>query len=304
MSPTGCRSRVALALAALTLSALAARADGPNLLADPSFKKNLTGWTKTTSSFQTETWVRTDSKGNPNSGSVKIVNSSTVSGSAGALKQCVAAAPGSYVLRGSAWVSGGLGDSAAFAVSFFSGAGCTNTLLDYGVTPEATAKAWTQIAVVANAPAGTVSAYVGLDTDRGPSPTAATPENAYIDDLYLGTGKCAPGGENLCLLQGRFQVEAQWTPTSQPTLVGKPLSLADTDGSFWFTSAAAPDLDVRILNGCAFNASYWVLAGGLVGEGSVLLTVTDTVTGAVKTYTNSPGTTFAAQQDTAAFACP
>ena len=62
--------------------------------------------------------------------------------------------------------------------------------------------------------------------------------------------------------------------------------------------------DVRILNGCALTNTYWVLAGGLVGEGAVALTVTDTTTGAVKLYQNSAGTTFAPLHDTAAFVCP
>jgi hypothetical protein len=37
---------------------------------------------------------------------------------------------------------------------------------------------------------------------------------------------------------------------------------------------------------------------------SVTLTVTDTVTGAVRTYTNPQGTAFAPIQDTNAFVCP
>jgi len=57
------------------------------------------------------------------------------------------------------------------------------------------------------------------------------------------------------------------------------------------------------MNACGING-YWVFAGGLT-DVRVTLTVTDTQTGAVKTYTNPIGTPFQPIQDTSAFStCP
>jgi len=60
----------------------------------------------------------------------------------------------------------------------------------------------------------------------------------------------------------------------------------------------------KVLNGCGLNQRYWTFAGGLT-DVNVILTVTDTQTGAVKIYTNPQGTAFRPIQDTGAFAtCP
>ncbi len=91
----------------------------------------------------------------------------------------------------------------------------------------------------------------------------------------------------------------------------------------WTTSSGAAAGDIRALAidpahpstlyagtsgggvfGCDSNGRFWIFGGGLTNI-SVDMTVTDTQTGAVQTYTNSQGTAFAPVQDTNAFAtCP
>jgi hypothetical protein len=53
---------------------------------------------------------------------------------------------------------------------------------------------------------------------------------------------------------------------------------------------------------CGSNWSFWFFAGGLTNL-ETTITVTDTLTGRVKTYTNPQGTAFRAIQDTKAFSC-
>ena len=57
---------------------------------------------------------------------------------------------------------------------------------------------------------------------------------------------------------------------------------------------------VKVLNACALNSRFWTFAGGLT-DVQVVMTVTDTRTGAVKSYTNPQGTPFQPIQDTGAF---
>jgi len=59
---------------------------------------------------------------------------------------------------------------------------------------------------------------------------------------------------------------------------------------------------VKVLDGCSFNHHDWVFAAGLTNV-NVVLKVTDTRTGQVKTYTNPQGTAFAPIQDTSVFFC-
>ena len=57
---------------------------------------------------------------------------------------------------------------------------------------------------------------------------------------------------------------------------------------------------VKVLDACSFAGSTWVFAAGLTNV-EVVLTVTDTVTGATRRYRNPKGTAFAPVQDTSAF---
>jgi hypothetical protein len=61
---------------------------------------------------------------------------------------------------------------------------------------------------------------------------------------------------------------------------------------------------IKVVDGRVVNNRYWVFAGGLTNV-NVVTTVTDTQTGAFKTYTNPQGTAFQPIQGTSAFAtCP
>ncbi len=110
---------------------------------------------------------------------------------------------------------------------------------------------------------------------------------------------CVPTTRGPCLGQ-RFRIEVDFTPsggTPQPAgiLLESPDSI-----KFWFFNKANVELIVKVLDGCAVNGSHWVFAGGLTNV-AVTIRVTDTMTGAVKTYTNPQGTAFLPVQDTSAF---
>ena len=116
-------------------------------------------------------------------------------------------------------------------------------------------------------------------------------------------GPCISNATTLCLNGGRFRVQATFaTPQGQSGSATAVPETSDT-GTFWFFSANNIEAIVKVVNGCSFNQRFWVFAGGLTNV-SVTLTVTDTVTGAVHTYTNLQGTAFAPIQDTNAFLCP
>jgi hypothetical protein len=110
---------------------------------------------------------------------------------------------------------------------------------------------------------------------------------------------CVPGPTRLCLNGGRFLVESRWK-TAQGEGAGMAVPLTGDTGFFWFFSSSNVEMVVKVLDACGLNGSFWVFAGGLT-DVEVETTVTDTVTGAVKTYRNTQGTKFQPLQDTAAF---
>ena len=143
-----------------------------------------------------------------------------------------------------------------------------------------------------------------------PAAGAVAPESAVAEsphapapDAATTVAACADDATSLCLNNGRFRATAAWR-SSQASGPGFAVRLTSDSGYFWFFTASNVELIVKALNGCSFNTRYWVFAGGLTNV-EVTLTVTDTLTGAVKTYVNPLNTAFQPIQDTAAFAtCP
>ena len=117
---------------------------------------------------------------------------------------------------------------------------------------------------------------------------------------YQRVDPCLPDTTSLCLNGGRFKVSTQWTTRDGQGGSGRATALTGDTGYFTFFDLANVEMLVKILNGCAFNSRFWTFAGGLT-DVSVVMTVTDSETGAVKTYTNPQGTAFQPIQDPDAF---
>jgi hypothetical protein len=133
-------------------------------------------------------------------------------------------------------------------------------------------------------------------------------EQAFFSFLQPSSGavtECDPATQ-LCLGGGRFAVAASWRTTAGDSGAGVPVPLNDGSGTFWFFRDDNTEVDVKVIDACdepTFDR-FWVFASGLT-DVEVVLTVTDTQGGQVRTYFNSQGTPFAPVQDTDAFAtCP
>jgi hypothetical protein len=100
---------------------------------------------------------------------------------------------------------------------------------------------------------------------------------------------CTSGHTALCLNSERFRVQVSWSVPSQGTSgVGTASALTSDTGHFWFFSANNIELVIKVVDGRAFNNFFWVFYGAL-SDVQYTITVTDTATGAVKTYTNPQG---------------
>ena len=83
---------------------------------------------------------------------------------------------------------------------------------------------------------------------------------------------------------------------------GRAVALTGDTGAFWFFDAANVETIVKVVDACTLNDRRWVFAAGLTNV-AVTTTVTDTATGAVRTYRNPVGRAFAPVQDTNALDC-
>lgn len=97
-------------------------------------------------------------------------------------------------------------------------------------------------------------------------------------------------------------METEWETRDGQRGRGRAAALTGGTGTFWFFAAPNVETIVKVVDACTYNDRRWVFAAVLTDVG-VVTTVTDTVTGAVRTYTNPQGRRFAPVQDTGAFDC-
>ena len=139
-------------------------------------------------------------------------------------------------------------------------------------------------------------------------------ERATAAELYAMYGALAPararaktappdstaGSGTLCLEDSRFRVSVAWeVPAQGRSGDGVAVPLTGDTGYFWFFDDANVELMVKVLDADATNGHHWVFYGALSNV-KYTITVTDTQTGAIRTYDNASGE-LASVADTTAF---
>jgi photosystem II stability/assembly factor-like uncharacterized protein len=123
-----------------------------------------------------------------------------------------------------------------------------------------------------------------------------------VYDYLAASSPCVSDSASLCLGGGRFRLTTEWSTAAGQSGSGRAVTLAGGDtGYFTFFGDDNVEVAVKVLNGCSVNGNYWIFAGGMT-DVSVVLTVSDTQTGTVQSYTNPQGTPFRPIQDTTTFA--
>lgn len=118
-----------------------------------------------------------------------------------------------------------------------------------------------------------------------------------VDTLVVSAAPQPPQGETELLLEdGRFRITAVFGPEQE---LAQAVALTARSGYFWFFSPDNVELVVKVLDGCAFNAHYWVFAAGLT-DVDVEIEVEDRLTGTMRSY-HSPQGGFEEVRDALAF---
>jgi hypothetical protein len=138
--------------------------------------------------------------------------------------------------------------------------------------------------------------YGGCGSSDDCSPQQYTLDGAFAHSFpalqpYLAAGGgpptvCRPDKNTLCLLSRRFQVQVAWTNQFNGSSgVGGAIVGTDNTGYFFFTDAANYELIIKILD---ISGAIKVFYGELT-DLMFTITVSDTVSGETKTYSNTPG---------------
>lgn len=131
--------------------------------------------------------------------------------------------------------------------------------------------------------------------------TAGRPGKVGI--LGVGSnGPCLLSADRLCLGDDRFEVRVQWRD-SKGNEGDARVAPARTDdsGVFYFFAENNWEMLVKVLDGCTYNDRFWVYAA-TASTVETTLTVTDKLTGDVRSYFNPLGRARPALTDTNAFA--
>jgi hypothetical protein len=130
--------------------------------------------------------------------------------------------------------------------------------------------------------------------------------NVRVVSFGQATSPCFNTGNVICLNNGRFRVELRFRRPNDNEGLGTDANLKTNDSAtLWFFNPANLEMLIKVLNACSGGGgNYWVFFAATTNV-ELHLTVTDTQTGAVKTYFNPLGKAAPPVQDTSAFAtCP
>jgi streptogramin lyase len=120
-----------------------------------------------------------------------------------------------------------------------------------------------------------------------------------IGKLTVTPVACGPS--TLCLGGNRYEVSAVWQTADGQSGVAHPVALGADSGYFWFFDSDAPELIVKMVDGCSLNGHQWFFAAGLTNV-QVDLIVGDTRSGETKIYASPQGTPFPSVLDTGSLA--
>lgn len=113
---------------------------------------------------------------------------------------------------------------------------------------------------------------------------------------------CVASDTIACLHGGRFAVGASFSTVLGLAGAGHLVPLTDDTAYVWFFSPTNVEAVLKVVDGCALGDHFWVFDAGLT-DVQTSLTVTDMVTGIVRSYFNPQGMAFQPNQDTRAFPC-
>lgn len=150
----------------------------------------------------------------------------------------------------------------------------------------------------------------GIDPTSGDTVMTTNPpidvDSALVDILL--PPPCAPDGETVCLLDGRFRIDVQFTEggVTGPggVFASGSVDPVTDDVLFFFSNPSDPALRLEVSDHCNDNGFFWVALTPMI-DLTYDITGEDTQTGVRRSYSNQLGEPVAPLLDTTAFeTCP
>lgn len=162
-------------------------------------------------------------------------------------------------------------------------------------------------------PAGTPAGQYYLGAIAGSGDNLTLDGISYNNSWYLPTkltiggspsAVCTPTANRVCLNSNRYAVELKYRTPDGTQNNATAIKYTENSALYWFSGPDNIEMVVKVLNACGLNSHYWVY-GAAATDLQFDLTVTDTKSGKVKTYSHAAGTPAGAITDQATFdTCP
>lgn len=159
--------------------------------------------------------------------------------------------------------------------------------------------------------AGAIAAVIVNNAGNTPLGLGGSDDSITIPAVSVGRTvgnemRAAACGDDVAFIgnTGRFQATAFFSTDGVEYEQAKRVGMTRDTTYFWFFGEENVELVVKALDGCSVNDNYWIFASGLTNV-EVVLTITDTQTGAAWQAVNPLDQPFQPIQDTSAFGtCP
>jgi len=304
--------------AACLLLLFLAPASAQNLVVNPGFDHDLSGWAATNlPGLHTTSWSPLDAALSPNSGSLLAENvSSTAANPQVVAAQCIDTVAGQkYWLRAKVFIPSGQASTGRALISAIPGSGtCASPTFPFGVGGGLAFTAVGSLAdsgTVVTAPPGfgrMVLQVIDLKDPAGGS------LRIHYDDFAFAptsTAPCTASPSTLCTDRApgdaRFEIRVHYSsPSRGLDGDGHATSLdsvgMNQGGAFWFFAAGNPEMLIKVLDGCGLNEHYWIFMAATTDVGFTV-TVRDTLTGGIVSHTNADHQAAIPVQATSALPC-
>lgn len=146
------------------------------------------------------------------------------------------------------------------------------------------------------------TAYVFRIRANGPGGFSAYSNEALASTLAPAGVPCVPDAGTLCLVDGRFRVQVSWRTPDASGIGWVAPTPTDVSGNFWFFLPENWEVLAKVIDACAVNDHFWVLAGGATSVEHDLQVI-DTLTGQVRVYPSAGGSRPRSVTDDRAFDC-
>jgi FG-GAP-like repeat len=254
----------------LIVIAVASPLSATNLIVNPSFAGNLTGWNPGLSTFD----ATQDATGVQGSGSARNAFAAQQNSTTLGIDQCIATGPGVYKLSAKVLIPSGQAVSGFgfVTVSWLSGTDCGTGLLDFKSLSTATTGSFVPLSGIFVGPPGTARAWVTGQNNAQAAGTHVVNWDDYVFERFPAEDFNGDGRSDVVLQNQSTGDVAEWLMDGNAIIAGAVIS---TPGANWRIIGTGDtnldgNADIILQNSSTGDIAEWQMNGTTIVAGAIV----------------------------------